>query len=364
MCLKRSVEMENERITLKRIAEEAGVSIGTVDRALNNRAGVNEASKQRVLEVARALGYRPNLFASALSRKSTIRIGVVFPAQPAAFYREIENGIDQAASELADYGVTVEKIRFDLHSAEQMQACLRGLIGAGFDGLAINAAGQAETEDIDQLVNAGIPVVTFNTDALGSKRLFYIGSNTRESGRMAGELLSMLLGGEGYVTVLGNFARTMPFLERFGGFIEYMQSGQTQLTVYPCMECGGDAGEIGASLETLLSHMPELKGIFCTGYSSTIGTVNALKRLNRRDIRLIGYDLTDETVDALRDGWCDMLLYQEPFEQGYQAARLLARHLLNDWLPRQTQLYLDTQIVVRSNMMSCLHRKANIFGRI
>ena len=356
--------MGNERITLKQIAEEAGVSIGTVDRALNNRTGVNEQSKQRVLGVAKKLGYKPNRFASALSRRSTVRLGVVFPDRPVEFYREIESGVDQAAGELADYGVTIEKIRFNLNNPAEMRDCLHSLIGGGYDALAINAAGQAETEDIDDLVNAGVPVVTFNTDAPGSRRLFYIGSNTRESGRMAGELLSMLVGGEGVVTVLGNFARTMPFLERFGGFIEYMQSGATRLTVYPCMESQGDADEITGSLMNLLARTPELAGIYCTGYSSTIGAVEALKRLNRADIRLIGYDLTEETAGALRDGWCDMLLYQEPFEQGYQAARLLSRYVLNGWLPDQSQLYLNTQVVVRSNMTSCLHRKANFFGRI
>ena len=356
--------MENLRVTLKQIAERANVSIGTVDRALNNRPGVSAQSKQRVLNVAAELGYRPNRFASALSRRNALRLGVVFPDRPEAFYRDIECGVDQAARELQDYGVHVEKIRYELQSPEDTADCLHGLLGAKLDGLAINAAGAMQASDVDALVQAGVPVITFNTDLPDCRRLFYIGNHSRESGRMAGELLHMLLGGEGAVTVLGNFARTLPFLERFGGFFEFIRSAPTRLEVVRCMECRSDPDEACRSLLDLLERTPDIRGVFCTGYSSTIGAVRALRHLDRRDVRLIGYDLTAETADALREGWCDMLLYQEPFEQGYQAARLLARHLMENWLPEQTQLFLDTQVLIRSNMNRYLNRKNNLFDSI
>lgn len=353
--------MENRRVTLKQIAQKAGVSIGTVDRALNNRPGVNAQSKQRVLDVAAALGYRPNRFASALSRRSALRLGVVFPDQPQAFYRDIESGVDQATAELQDFGVHVEKIRYNLQDPDDAGRCLRMLCGAGFDGIALNAAGAVEASDANALIQSGVPLITFNTDLPDCRRLFYIGNHARESGKMAAELLNMLLGGEGSVTVLGNFAKTAPFLERFGGFFEFIQTEPNRLEVVRCMECRSDPDEACRSLLELLWRTPDIRGVFCTGYSSTIGAVRALRQLNRRDVRLIGYDLTAETADALREGWCDLLLYQEPFEQGYQAARLLARHLLENWLPEQTQLYLDTQVLVRSNMNRYLNRKNNLF---
>ena len=86
-----------------------------------------------------------------------------------------------------------------------------------------------------------------------------------------------------------------------------------------------------------------------------------MKALNRRDIRLIGYDLTNETAEALREGWCDLLLDQHPFDQGYQAARMLARMLIENWAPAQEKLYFDAQIVVRGNMEGLLNRRGNPF---
>ena len=56
------------RVTVQTIAREANVSVGTVDRALNNRGRINEETRRRILEIADQLGYHPNKIASALGR--------------------------------------------------------------------------------------------------------------------------------------------------------------------------------------------------------------------------------------------------------------------------------------------------------
>lgn len=355
--------MESSRVTLKEIAERAGVSIGTVDRALNNRPGVSERSKRRVEQIAAELGYRPNRFASALSRRSEKRIAAVFPDRPAAFYGEIERGVDRAAAELRDFGVSVEKIRYPLNIPDGAARCLSELVQSHFDGVAVNAAGLTSGAEIDALAADGTPVITFNTDLPGGRRLFFVGSDSRQSGRMACELMDMMLGGSGQVAVLGNFARTMPFLERFSGFFEQLRAQPGGMEVMRCSECPSDPAEAQRALTEAVERAPDVRGVFCTGHSSTVGAIRALKALNRRGVRLIGYDLSAETAQALREGWCDLILYQDPFAQGYQAARLLARRLLEGWSPKHPQLLMDTQVVLRSNLERYLHREFDPFGQ-
>jgi LacI family transcriptional regulator len=65
------------RATIKDIAKKCGVSTGTVDRALNNRDGVNEEVKKRVFEAAKELDYRPNYLARSLATGKTMTIGVI-----------------------------------------------------------------------------------------------------------------------------------------------------------------------------------------------------------------------------------------------------------------------------------------------
>lgn len=341
------------RVTLKMIAEKAGTSIGTVDRALNNRGGINEDSKRHILKVAKELGYRPNKVASALGRKKDIRIGIAFPEEPQEFYHDIDLGIDKAIEELQDYGVIIDKIRYQTQDPKFSRERLEQINLESYDGLAINTAGAANVPQIDRFIEEGVPVITFNTDAPDSSRLFYIGNNSRQSGVMGGELLSLLLGGKGNVTVLGNFAQTTPFIERFGGFCEYIQLyAPNDIHIYPCAECLSEPALAEKSLIDLIKRVPDINGVFCTGYSSTVGAVQALKALNRRDIKIVGYDVTNRTAQALREGWCGALLYQDPYLQGHQAAYLLVRHILEGWLPSKPRLHVNTQIVIKSNVDS------------
>src|SRR5437868_11719506 len=88
---------------IPRIAELANVSIGTVDRALHGRPGINAKTRQLVLDVAQKIGYEPNLAARSLVTGKRIRIGLCVPRKIAYFYNELWAGIHE---EVRSYGET------------------------------------------------------------------------------------------------------------------------------------------------------------------------------------------------------------------------------------------------------------------
>ena len=71
---------------LREIAAAAGISIGTVDRALHNRAGVNPKTRNQVLKIAEKLGYKPNIAARTLKLNRRLRIAAHLPRQIASFF--------------------------------------------------------------------------------------------------------------------------------------------------------------------------------------------------------------------------------------------------------------------------------------
>ena len=81
---------------IREIAESLGLSIGTVDRALHNRPGINEQTRRRILQHAKALGYRPNLAARFLVSQKQLRIGVNLPREIASFFDLVREGIQEA----------------------------------------------------------------------------------------------------------------------------------------------------------------------------------------------------------------------------------------------------------------------------
>lgn len=340
---------DTKRVTLKLIAERAGTSIGTVDRALKGRDGVRTATKERVLATARELGYIPNPFANALRRMASIRLALVYPEQPVPFYTPMTAGIRDAVHDLSDFGVEVDLIRYPLQKQDMEEAALDALRAGDYQGVAINSAGPRIAQRINRMVDDGIPVITFNTDSVSSKRNYFVGNDSIQSGRVGAALLGRFLGGKGTVTVLGNFVQATPFSERFGGFCETMHEEYPEILIYPCAECFAEMRLASQSLISLLQTVPAVSGLFCTGYTSTVGAISALKQLGRKDIVLIGYDTSDELLSALREGWCDALLYQDPYRQGYAAVQTLAQYVLDGNLPDARKIDTNTVIVIRQN---------------
>ena len=98
--------MGKERRGIHLIAEMANVSIGTVDRALHGRGGIKDATRQRILQIARQIGYTPNLAARALSvTKSISRIGVCMPREIHFFYDQLWGGIADEAKRCEQLGI-------------------------------------------------------------------------------------------------------------------------------------------------------------------------------------------------------------------------------------------------------------------
>ena len=338
------------KVTIKMIATRTNTSIGTVDRALSNRPGINPETKSRVLRAAQEMGYSPNQMASALARRKTINIAVVYPKAPGYFYDVLGRGVARAREELRDYGIAVHEIRSATIDLAEQEHLLKSTEWSRYDGVAINISGIVLSPYIDRLVEGGIPVVTFNSDVPRSRRLFYVGHDLRQSGRLGAEIMGKMLGGVGKVIVLGAFSATPTFIERYGGFCEVIQNEYPDIAIYPCAECRGDFRKASQTIDGMLREMPDVKGLFLTGTSSTVGAAEAVRCAGVRGITVIGYDLTRRIADAIADGWCTATLFQDPIAQGHQAVRLLSRHLLEGWLPPEDRIIQQTQILMKYNV--------------
>ena len=123
--------------TIKEIAELAGVSRGTVDRVLNHRGSVNEKTAQKVLEIARALNYKPNPAGLALAaQKRNLKLGVIICPTSNLFFAEILQNIKTKSDELGCYNcsVLIRQVSFD---AQMQLDAINSLIAEGIHGLAL-----------------------------------------------------------------------------------------------------------------------------------------------------------------------------------------------------------------------------------
>ncbi|MPQ44830.1 LacI family DNA-binding transcriptional regulator [Clostridium tarantellae] len=110
--------------SIKDVAKEAGVSIATVSRVLNDIDVVNEETKKKVLEAIKKLGYRPNIVARSLKTQRTRTVGILVPDISTQFYPEIVRGAEDVAN-IYNYNVMLCNSDFDLEKEKEYLRVLK-----------------------------------------------------------------------------------------------------------------------------------------------------------------------------------------------------------------------------------------------
>lgn len=150
--------MSKRRTSLKDLAQELGVSIATVSRALHSSPEIGQEMQQRVKDLAKKLNYRPNPFAQSLRKEAPRVIGVIVPNLVTHYYAAVLDGIEDEARR-AGYSV----ISTNTHeNFEDERRAVDNFIGLHVVGI-IACLAQTTTDyaHFEQLTDFGIPLVFF-----------------------------------------------------------------------------------------------------------------------------------------------------------------------------------------------------------
>lgn len=145
--------------SIKDVAREAGVSIATVSRVLNDIDVVNEDTKKKVLDAIKKLGYRPNIVARSLKTQKTKTIGILVPDISSGFYPEIVRGAEDVAN-IYDYNVILCNSDFD---SEKEKEYLRVLKEKMVDGV-IYMSSSLQDEILDIINELDLKTVLVETN--------------------------------------------------------------------------------------------------------------------------------------------------------------------------------------------------------
>ncbi|MEZ3485661.1 MAG: LacI family DNA-binding transcriptional regulator [Lachnospiraceae bacterium] len=339
-------------VTIQQIAEAAGVSRGTVDRALNNRGRINPEVADQIKQIAEEMGYVPKNRKRSVSPKGKLRIGVVTQLARSSFMLEVNRGIRQAAEELYEKGIELlVREGLSVDEDEQLDA-IDDLVREGIQGLAVMPV---DCESIRVKINwlieeKKIPVVTFNSDIVGTKRSCYVGMDNRKSGRTAAGLLGMLTGGTGKVLVITGFFSNHVNNERVDGFVEELKNSYPHLELAGVQGSFDDLNEVDKIIMSSLLNVPGINGIFvASGGQEGIAKAYESLKLERRPHTVI-YDLTPNNRQALLDDVVDFLIDQEAYVQGYQPPLILADILKKGKKMEEEFQYTDINIKTKYNV--------------
>lgn len=246
---------ENRSLTLRDVSEASGVSEMTVSRVLRNRGDVSDATRKRVLEAAKTLGYVPNKIAGALASQRVNLVGVIIPSLSNMVFPEVLSGISEALEETdlqPVVGVTD-------YSPEKEEKVLYEMLSWRPSGVII--AGLEHTDAAKAMLRAaGVPVVEI-MDVDGKPVDSMVGISHRRAGReMAKAILKA-----GYRNI-GFLGTKMPLdhraRKRFEGFTEALAKSGVEVMDQEFYS-GGSALLKGREMtEAMLARTPELDFLY------------------------------------------------------------------------------------------------------
>lgn len=335
-------------VTIQQIAELAGVSRGTVDRALNHRGRIAPEVAERVWKIADELGYTVK-GRKKEKKKVLVKIGVVTQLARASFMLEINRGIKKAKEELAERGVEVlVKEGLSVDAGEQLKA-IDELVECGINGLAMMPV---ESEDIRMRINElaeneKIPVVTFNSDIVGIKRSCFVGMDNKKSGRAAAGLLGMLTKGKGKILIItGSFGNPVNNF-RVEGFVEELKNTYPELEIAGVQGSFDETEEVQRIIENTMMAVSGISGILVvSGGQAGVARAFETLKLDRRPYVVI-YDQTPKNEKALREDSVDFLIDQNGYVQGYQPPNILADLILKGKQPKNEYWYTEIKIMTK-----------------
>jgi len=337
-------------VTLKDVAREAGVSTATVDRVFHGRPGVRETTIRRVRETIERLGFQPYAAAAELARGRSHRFCFVMPRNQNVFMAEIVEHVARSRTLLAARRTLIDVVETDVFDAEALAQTLED-VGKRYEGIAAVALDHPRVRAvIDELVAAGIIVVTLVSDVPSSQRLRYVGVDNIAAGRTAGTLLGRFLGGrKGKVAVVAGSLSLRDHGERLFGVHQVVTSQYPNLELLPTVEGRDDDIHNAALIRRLLAEHPDLVGLYNIG-AGTAGIGAALIDAGpARDIVFIGHDLTPETRRFLLLGVMAAVITQNPGHEARSALRILSALSRNEpIIAEQEQIGID--IVIRDNL--------------
>ncbi|MBQ8586264.1 MAG: LacI family DNA-binding transcriptional regulator [Butyricicoccus sp.] len=345
------------KVTIKQIADIAGVSRGTVDRALHNRDGVNPQIRDQILAIAEELGYRPNAAGKQLSAmKVRFKIGVVLPQDLCGFWTEVHRGVNAAAKELEDYGVTVVCRYLSGFSRKAQLPLLKELKDEGISALALAPVNDPViAEQLRSFIDSGIPVATFNTEIENVSPLCYVGSDYDISGRTAAGLMHLFFGENpirllmltGSNNMLSHTIRSTSFLQELDRCHPNWELVQT-CRIYPPSEEPDQKLGYDVAYTALKKH-PEINAVFTTaGSIQTVARAIHDRGMSKKLVH-ISFDRNPTTLPALNDGSLTAVIDQDAFTQGYQPIRILFDRLVYGTSPASPRIIVPNSIYIRQN---------------
>ena len=335
-----------KRVTIKDVAQEAGVSITTVSHVINQTRNIDPKTKERVLEVLNQLDYHPNMAARSLRSGKTKTIGLILPDISNLFFAEVARKIEDYGYQ---HGYSVILGNSDNDPVKQ-ESYIHTLIAKQVDGVIFIAAG-GEEHDLRPFFDNKIPVVVADRDVPLELADVVLLDNEQAGFEATRHLIDL---GHRTIACITGPNNVTPSMQRFEGYKRALQD--YGIPFQPDLVEAGNfqfmSGEVG--MQKLLKNPHKPSAVFVLNDMMAIGAITAAHKAGLSvpaDLSIVGFD-NIEIASAVNPALTTMAQPIDDIAQ--KATNMLIERLQSIRTEENMRVMRPAQLIVRDS--TCIRR--------
>lgn len=327
--------------TIKDVAREAGVSIATVSRVLNDTNWGTPATRARVIEASKKLGYRANSLARSMVKGQSGMIALVIPDVRNPFFTDVARGVEDVANKY-DYRVLLCNTDENPDKERNYLEALRSKI---VDGFIISVASDKDRV-LKKVVRDGLPFVFIDRKCPGISADAIVVDNRDGAFKAVSHLIDL---GYRRIAIIAGKRDTLPGQERLQGYLDAHEQAGIKVDERLIKEGGftKDGGFEAASALLSLAQRPT--AIFVSNNAMTIGCLKALVQAGIKipnDMAVVGFDDSD---------WAEFfsppltVVRQPTYTIGSLAGEILFQRIKGIAPAERKEIVLRPELVIRGS---------------
>ncbi|MCP8970033.1 sugar-binding protein [Ectobacillus ponti] len=279
---------------------------------------------------------------SAKEEKKTYQYHVVLIPEELdnEYWRVVEEGAKAAAEK---YGVLLEYTGPRQADLQEHLKAIQISAAARVDGILTQGLNDEQFTPLINRIVKTIPVITVDTDAAGSNRISYVGTDNYHAGYLAGQaLLADTKGPVAVGIVTGNFYANHQ-LQRVQGFRDAIR-GEERVRIVDLQQSGISRVKAAEIAYAMLQNHPDINAFYGTSALDGIGIAQVVEKYKKqKQPYIIGFDTLPETLAYINRGMIQATVVQEPYEMGYRSIEMMVDVLNGKTIP--SVVHTDTRIL-------------------
>ena len=329
----------SEKVTIKDISKELGISAVSVHRALRGKEGISDELRSKIIETANEMGYVENYAAASIKRK-TQRVAVVLPKdkwEKKIYFDYLWLGINKGADELKGLNIEISPFVCDNEEMQLEQLKEIAKMGPGEYGGVITISFTRAAEVLMQfqsMLARDMKVLVIDDHIEIPEGLISIPPREVQVGKVAAELAGLITSDKGRLLVSCGRTDSKIHANRLESFCNYIKENKPGLTIELITGYTRNMDHRGELYKNACEALDKYSDI-CLMYALTShdnrAFVEALEKHGKnKNVAIIGTDLNEETLEFLKQKKMSAVIDQNPYEKGYMAFKIMVDCLIKN----------------------------------